>query len=467
MATLDQQSDAVVVRIVYDGPPTAGKTTTLRALAQRLGQGQVFTPEESAGRTVYFDWMEYTGGRFEGRQIRCQIVSVPGQRALAPRRKLLLESADAVVFVADTSKERMGESLSHLDDLMVTLRSRPLSPGVVLQANKRDLPDAAPLERLRRSHGLAVVESVASAGEGTREAFVFAVRLALDRAREQMRLGELKPHDGGVNADTLLEQMKVLPLDPLAFETWAEAPRPVLQPRGSAPRLPDTSVPGGWIWPAINGRILLQEACIGVPEAARELTPGEWVADTESGWRFHSAATSVFADGEHAREALIRWAQMHASLNGWISPNRCIVLSETGDGEFRLWQVVRNEPSLWANLMTTLRTRDAENIGAKFSEAAVMCTRAAQRWSQAPYELPCTLETVGPVDGGAGFVSLMPEPDRVEAPSAMDRRARLMAQLQALLTSEFGEQHYLRDQTGTWPPFFSSAAARRPLHHPA
>ena len=58
MATLDRVSDTVVVRIVYDGPPTAGKTTSLRALAERLGQGQVFTPEESGGRTVYFDWME-------------------------------------------------------------------------------------------------------------------------------------------------------------------------------------------------------------------------------------------------------------------------------------------------------------------------------------------------------------------------------------------------------------------------
>lgn len=185
MATLDRQSDAVVVRIVYDGPPTAGKTTTLRALAQRLGQGQVVTPEESGGRTVYFDWLEYVGGRFEGREIRCQIISVPGQRALAPRRKLLLDTADAVVFVADTSRDGIAESTRHLDELLQTLSGADAPrPGVVLQANKRDLPDAAPLDRLRRTHGLAVVESVASQGEGTREAFVFAVCLALDRVCE-------------------------------------------------------------------------------------------------------------------------------------------------------------------------------------------------------------------------------------------------------------------------------------------
>ncbi len=450
MATLDRKRDALVVRIVYDGPPTAGKTTTLRALAQRLGQGQVFTPEESAGRTVYFDWMEYTGGRFEGRQIHCQIISVPGQRALAPRRKLLLESADAVVFVADTSREGMPESLTHLDDLMRSLKSHPGPPlGVVLQANKRDLPDAAPLERLRRSHGLAIVESIASAGEGTREAFVFAVRLALDRVREQLRQGQLGVIDASAeSADALLNQMRALPLNPGAFELWGKEEAAPLNPKGSAPKLPDTAVLSGYIWPAINGRILLQEACAGLSNDARELTPSEWVADTDNGWRFHSASSCVFPENELAREALIRWAQMHASLSGWLSPNRCIAVCETGEGGFRLWQVVRIEPSLWARLSDTLRTRDAEQIGARFSEAAVLCTRAALRWSQAPYDLPCTLETVGLVDGGASYVSLMPEPDRLSAPVSTDRRARLWQQLQGLLTAEFGEQHFLRDRVG-------------------
>lgn len=451
MATLDRQRDAVVVRIVYDGPPTAGKTTTLRALAQRLGQGSVITPEESAGRTVYFDWMEYVGGRFEGREIRCQIVSVPGQRALAPRRKLLLDTADAVVFVADTSKDGMPESQRHLDDLMQLLAT-PKGPrlGVVLQANKRDLPDAAPLERLRRSHGLALIESVASAGEGTREAFVFAVRLALDRVREQLASGQLELIDPKEDsAEALLNQMRVLPLEAHAFETWAqEAPAP-LNPRGSAPRLPDTSVPGGFIWPAINGRILLQEAGVARVDGPRELTPGEWVADTGNGWRFHSSSASVFKDSDEGRAALIRWAQMHTSLSGWLSPDRCIALSETGDGEYRLWQVVRSEPSLWAGLTDTLRTRDAADIGARFSEAALLCTRAAQHWAQAPYDLPCTLETVGHVNGATSFISLVPEPDRARAPSELDRRARLVQQLQALLTSELGEHHYLREAVAT------------------
>lgn len=85
MAVLDSDANEIVIRVVYDGPPEAGKTTSLRALASSLEQPSV-TPEEDAdGHTQWFDWMEYTGGRFAGCRIRCQIVSVPGQAALFRR----------------------------------------------------------------------------------------------------------------------------------------------------------------------------------------------------------------------------------------------------------------------------------------------------------------------------------------------------------------------------------------------
>jgi GTPase SAR1 family protein len=98
LAILDKQNNHIVIRLVYDGPPLAGKTTSLKALAGSLSQ-DIYTPEEVDGRTIFFDWMEYTGGLFEGYQIRCQIISIPGQIVLAPRRQRLLESADAVVLL--------------------------------------------------------------------------------------------------------------------------------------------------------------------------------------------------------------------------------------------------------------------------------------------------------------------------------------------------------------------------------
>lgn len=444
MASLDTESESVVVRIVYDGPPVAGKTTSLQALAQRFGQGALYTPEASVGgRTLFFDWLEYVGGRFDGKPIRCQLVSVPGQRELSPRRHALLASADAVVFVGDSTRSGLEDTRSHLDDLLRRLRAQSGPPvGVVFQANKRDLPDAVPIDSLRGQHGLGVIESIASRGEGIREAFVFAVRLALDRVRELHRLGLLLPRGQGSDpAAELLASLRSLPLVDAERELFPEhipPPPPPSSPGATsvlAPRLPDATIPSGWVWPPINGRILLQEATARGSPVAQELSPREWVADSPSGWRFHSPPGGAFGDHESARAALIHWAQVHASLATWMSPHRCVALSETEHG-YRLWQVVRLETTVWKRLADALRSRDTSRISRLVTEAAELCARASDHWSRAPWELPCTLETVSALDGS--FVSLVPEARSVRPPEPVDRRARLWHQLETLLRGELG-----------------------------
>ena len=215
MATLDPRNDAVVIRVVYDGAPMAGKSTSVRALGRGLG-GEVVSPAEVSGRTLYFDWLDYTGGLFEGRRIRCQIISVPGQATLAPRRRRLLESADVIVFVGDSTPTGFAGDRSYLSGLQRVLESVGGPPvGIVFQANKRDHSGAVPLDTIRsmlEELGLrvGVVESIATESSGIREAFVFAVRLALDRVRELMRLGELTGARPAVDGpDELLRDLKV------------------------------------------------------------------------------------------------------------------------------------------------------------------------------------------------------------------------------------------------------------------
>ena len=116
MAVIDPRNETVVIRVVYDGAPMAGKTTSLRALGNGLSAG-VVSPAEMGGRTLYFDWLDYTGGLFEGRRIRCQVISVPGQATLAPRRRRLLESADVIVFVSDSSPEAFEADRAYLSGL--------------------------------------------------------------------------------------------------------------------------------------------------------------------------------------------------------------------------------------------------------------------------------------------------------------------------------------------------------------
>ncbi len=210
MARLTPERDALVIRLVYDGPPHSGKTTSLCALANGMARG-VVSPGEAGGRTLYFDWLEYTGGTFDGVPIRCQILSVPGQRELAARRHALLAEADAVVFVTNSTPEHLPGAAAHLRGLRELLESMPFPrPEVIVQANHRDLPDALPLPALGDVlglDGLNLVESVATENAGIRETFVFAVRLAVGRARELRRLGILPAGEGETD-------------DPVALMAW-------------------------------------------------------------------------------------------------------------------------------------------------------------------------------------------------------------------------------------------------------
>jgi hypothetical protein len=328
MAVLDPRSDAVVIRVVYDGAPMAGKSTSVGALGRGLGS-HVLTPAEVGGRTLYFDWLDYTGGLFEGHRIRCQIISVPGQATLAPRRRRLLESADAIVFVGDSSPAGFDADRGYLGGLRRVLGQLAGPPvGVVLQANKRDHAHAVPVGRLRSmlddmGMRIGVIESVATDGTGIREAFVFAVRLALDRVRELMRTGQLRTARPEVDsAQELLDQLKqaenggmdfaaaglihtrVSDVRPhsIASEALDQAVRDnertvfAAQPAesdGYVPAPPDERVASGMVWPPVDGRTVLQELAQARVELSRS-AKGDWSGAANGRWQIHSAASEVY-----------------------------------------------------------------------------------------------------------------------------------------------------------------------------
>lgn len=190
MPELDRDTGRLLVRIAFDGPPLAGKTATLRSLGTLLDV-PVESMDQAYGRTLWFDWMRYLGGMYDGRPIDCEVVSVPGQRALDRRRRRILDEADAVVFVVDASPGGHEASLHAWRRFVAWRAARTHPPGLVVQANKRDLAGAWDADDVRRalslSEEVAVVESVATDSEGVRRAFVFAVREAI-RLTDRVRL---------------------------------------------------------------------------------------------------------------------------------------------------------------------------------------------------------------------------------------------------------------------------------------
>lgn len=451
MAVIDPNDGCVVIRIVYDGAPMAGKTTSVAALGRGLGAA-VYSPADLNGRTLYFDWLDYTGGLFEGRRIRCQIVSVPGQTLLARRRRRLLEGADVVVFVGDTSSAGFADDKRQLRTLRKLLSEVAGPPvGVVLQANKRDLADAMPLDRLQsmldelelRS---AIIESVATEGSGIREAFVFAVRLALDRVRELMSTDALKTTRPKINsAQELLQDLRQAEdgsLDlaiesgglgqstSLAAQAFEEAlqgnldspveksaaPANVSQARSEndPPAVPNEKVASGLVWPPVDGRVILHETTRGAAKLRRS-QDGSWAGAVDNRWWLHSTATAQVGSVDAGRGELLQWARLHLANGDIISKHRCVVLADDGTERFRLWQIVRSERSLRSQIEATL-AGEAKVLAKTLLSAARAFLRIAGRLSAATCSLPLGLSYVGTSASEAIYIGWMPQPSAARPP---------------------------------------------------
>lgn len=447
MAVIDDKKGVLVVRIVYDGPALSGKTTSLRALARGVSS-QMTTPAETAGRTLYFDWVDYVGGLFDGRQIRCQIISVPGQRDLAERRQRLLETADAVVVVLDTRQHEWDFSRDWVKATLQRCRAKDPPVGLVLQANKRDAADAVPLATIRGELAalppVALVQSSATTGDGIREAFVLGVRLALDRVRALASAGKLshaRPDDD--TPEELLERLRAAESSPtengaaeplgtayagaaakaLERELAPPQPAPSAQPTPSqaAPPsaefdvdealfVPDPAMPGGMIWPPVDGRALLHEvASLDIRPARVGRT--DWCG-SGSGFRFHSLGHALFPDLQSARNQLIEWARLHVANTTHLSSGRAVILADAGHGRLRLWQIVRSEATLRERLAAALPMPDADQVARELIAVAAQLAAAREYFSTTTVSLPCNLWTVG--GNGSSrplFVGLMPAPD--------------------------------------------------------
>ena len=149
MPYIDRRSGEVILRIVYDGAPEAGKTTNVQVLAGLISlqrRGALQSPGTVGLRTEFFDWLDFSGGYLDGRKVRCQLVTVPGQPRLLHRRRYLLETADAIVFVTDSRPDALEEARgSFATTVGLTERvAGKIAAGVLLQANKQDMTGALP-----------------------------------------------------------------------------------------------------------------------------------------------------------------------------------------------------------------------------------------------------------------------------------------------------------------------------------
>ncbi|MCE9595857.1 MAG: GTPase [Planctomycetes bacterium] len=165
----------VNAKVVYYGPGMSGKTTNLEVVHQRApsqNRGDLTSISTDGDRTLFFDFMPLDLGTVAGMRTCFQIYTVPGQVYYNSTRKLVLQGVDGVVFVADSSASMVEENLESLRNLEENLREYGKSLATmphIIQFNKRDLPDALPVDQLNQllnAHNAPFFEAIANTGQG-------------------------------------------------------------------------------------------------------------------------------------------------------------------------------------------------------------------------------------------------------------------------------------------------------------
>src|SRR5262247_4220902 len=143
-------------KIVFYGPGMSGKTTNLEIVHQKApeeNKGELTSISTDGDRTLFFDFMPLDLGNVAGMRTKFQLYTVPGQVYYNSTRKLVLQGVDGVIFVADSSAAMLNQNLESLRNLEENLNEYGKSLASlphVIQLNKRDLPDAMPMEELAR-----------------------------------------------------------------------------------------------------------------------------------------------------------------------------------------------------------------------------------------------------------------------------------------------------------------------------
>lgn len=178
MSFVNYHTKEINCKIVYYGPGLGGKTTNIQYIYQKTSsqnKGQMITLNTENERTLFFDFLPLDLGEIRGFKTRFHLYTVPGQVFYEASRKLILRGVDGLVFVADSQVERMEANLESYQGLEKNLTEQGYDISkvpMVMQWNKRDLPNIVPVEDMQfqlNKRKLPAFEAVATNGQGVFE----------------------------------------------------------------------------------------------------------------------------------------------------------------------------------------------------------------------------------------------------------------------------------------------------------
>jgi small GTP-binding protein len=187
---IDSAKGSVKFKVVYHGIALAGKTTNIEQLAKSEGL-DILTFDTKQERTLVFDFITRKRN-VDSFQLSFSIYTIPGQDIYRDIRRMVMRGADAVVFVVDSSESKLKENKEFLEVLAEDLRMYGKSvegTPIVIQYNKRDLPDAVPIDTLRQEvniPGKPYTEAIAVEGKGVKETFELVEEALIERFRQMV-----------------------------------------------------------------------------------------------------------------------------------------------------------------------------------------------------------------------------------------------------------------------------------------
>ncbi|MFI5308443.1 MAG: ATP/GTP-binding protein [Polyangiales bacterium] len=194
---LDFQARELTVKLVYYGPALSGKTTNLQAIHRLMspeGRGRLMTLETRDDRTLFFDLLPLSFSTASGLTVRIKLFTVPGQVIHNSTRKLVLQGADGVAFIADSQSQEIRANQASFKDLRRNLRENGLDPGkmpLVIQYNKRDLPNIRSEEDIKRMSAMGkepTFLATATHGSGVADTFLGLVAATWERLEAEHHL---------------------------------------------------------------------------------------------------------------------------------------------------------------------------------------------------------------------------------------------------------------------------------------
>lgn len=204
MALVNHTTREINAKIVYYGPGLCGKTTNIHLIYHRIApnqRGKLISLATETDRTLFFDFLPVELGTIKNYRVRFHLYTVPGQVFYNATRKLVLKGADGVIFVADSQRAMMDanlESLVNLRDNFAEMGIDLTSFPMVIQYNKRDLPDIMSIDEMTEAlnpRNIPFYEAVATTGDGVLKTFTAVSKVVLQDMQRSPERHNFMLHD--------------------------------------------------------------------------------------------------------------------------------------------------------------------------------------------------------------------------------------------------------------------------------